>query len=219
MGPKEKKAHMLSKVRHCVQIVRESNYLKMEYAIGESPGRVLRGVCRQAFCNVYEVGTTYVKELCRTVKAGIRVERTDLEDTTPKPSSSFVKELTKMAERLGVTLTTDQLASLVVPNTVPALTCFAWMKNFFDSVGDKQPNANEIHLEPTDVKTVHDEYKICVEDAGETALGYDSFLRMWDCCFPHVKIREYKAVSGNLICCTSVVLVVVCCCRLYFVVL
>jgi hypothetical protein len=33
-------------------------------------------------------------------------------------------------------------------STVATMKCVTWMKNHFDLVGDKQPNAEEIHLDP-----------------------------------------------------------------------
>ena len=127
-------------------------------------------------------------------------ERT-LSDKQPPAKACFLKNLVALAATFDIELSQRQLAALVVPNSVASLTCFAWMQSFFDAVGDQQPNHNEIHLEPTDIKTVHAEYQQVVGDAGEPVLQYQSFLNMWTSCFKHVKIREFKAVSGKCTTC------------------
>ncbi len=199
---KERKLYLLEKVRGCVLGKSEKGYLKMNYTIGVSPGLQLTGVCRKCFCNAYGVGGTFLDDLCSRLKAGDRAVAEELSDDTPAPHSVFIKSLLALADSRGVCLSESQLGALMVPNTVPSLTCFAWMKSFFDAVGDQQPNCSQIHLEPTNVKTVHAEYVQVIGDAGEETLSYESFLNMWSCCFNHVKIREYKAVSGKCSICT-----------------
>ena len=80
---------------------------------------------------------------------------------------AFVESLIQLSKSRGRPLTRDQIASLVIPNTPTALTCFAWMDYFFRLVGDFIPNMDEIHLEPCQISEIYAEY---VEDrkwAGE----------------------------------------------------
>ena len=51
----------------------------------------------------------------------------------------------------------------------------AWMKYYFELVGDQIPNSNgEIHLEPQDKYAIYTEY---VGDHPENALSYPTFIR------------------------------------------
>lgn len=193
---------MLEKVRSCIVGQTTKGYLKFNWRIGGLPGKVMENVCRECFCHAYGCGLTYVEVLIAKVKLGDRNAAPALEDTCPAVQSAFVKNLTTLAESFDIELTPLQLAALVVPNTVASLSCFAWMQSFFEAVGDKQPNHNEIHLEPTEVKAVHAEYYQVISDAGEPVLEYTAFLNMWDTCFKHVKIREFKAVTGKCKTCT-----------------
>lgn len=198
----EKKAYMLEKVRSCVTGKTPKGYFKFNWRIGDFSGHAMDNVCRECFCHAYCCGLTYLEVLIAKVKGGDRNSSRELEDSRPAVQSVFLKNLTTLAETFDIELTPLQLAALVVPNTVASLSCFAWMQSFFDAVGDKQPNHSEIHLEPTEVKTVHSEYHQVISDAGEPVLEYTAFLNMWDSCFKHVKIREFKAVTGKCKTCT-----------------
>lgn len=55
------------------------------------------------------------------------------------------------------------------------------------------PNVREIHLEKTEKKTI---YQIMVQDRiSEVTLNFGS--RIWKTHFSHVKIREFKSVTGK----------------------
>jgi hypothetical protein len=151
---------------------------------------------------VYGIGKTYLGELCESVKKNYQNMLPTLDDTTPAPSSALIDDLIDLAKSCGVTLSIAQLGALTVPNTVPSLTCFGWMQEYFEIVGDQMPNCCEIHLEPIEIKSIHQEYVLALTDSGQEALSYSSFLNMWHCCFRHVKIREYKSVTGKCKTCT-----------------
>ena len=87
----------------------------------------------------------------------------------------------------------------MLPNGEASLNCFVWLKHFFSNCGDDQPNRDEIHLDQMFKNEVYAEY---LEDfAGvyddRPTLTYPSFDKIWNECFPYVKIREYKACSGK----------------------
>jgi hypothetical protein len=78
------------------------------------------------------------------------------------------------------------------------------MARHFDLIGCAAPNLDgEIHLEPMHVKEVHEEYKETMLDAGIPIVGANTFSSIWYHCFEHVKIREFKAVSGKCQCCAN----------------
>jgi hypothetical protein len=54
-----------------------------------------------------------------------------------------------------------------------------------------------IHLEKQLKKGIWEEYVGDFEYRGRAPLSYDAFCRIWRDSFPHVKIRNYKQVSGT----------------------
>ena len=87
----------------------------------------------------------------------------------------------------------------MLPNGEASLSCFVWLKHYFSNCGDDQPNRDEVHLDQMFKKEVYADY---LEDfAGiyddRSTLSYPSFDKIWNDCFPYVKIREYKACSGK----------------------
>jgi len=68
--------------------------------------------------------------------------------------------------------------------------------------GDHIPNAkDQIHLDPIDKITIYEEYlqEVDVTHADIDPVGYSKFLEIWKELFPHVSIREFKAVTGDSI--------------------
>lgn len=61
------------------------------------------------------------------------------------------------------------------------------------------PNIDEIHLEPINRCTIYHDYRDEMEKNGTDALSITKFLLLWRECYPKVKIREYKAVTGSLL--------------------
>lgn len=87
------------------------------------------------------------------------------------------------------------LSHMLLSREPSTLQAVAWMDNFFTTVGDAMPNKREIHLEKTEKKTIYD---IMVRDHfSEAPVSYSVFCRIWKTHFGHVKIREFKAVSGK----------------------
>ena len=73
------------------------------------------------------------------------------------------------------------------------------MNYFFDLVGDAMPNTdNEIHLEPVLIKDVYEEYTETMGEYKLERVHIDAFRVVWIDCFPNVRIREFKAVTGKL---------------------
>ena len=76
-----------------------------------------------------------------------------------------------------------------------ALSCFGWMHFFFALVGDSMPNLDEVHLEPIYIHEIWKEYKEDMVSVSNEYVDVSTFGKLWLCCFPHVKIREHKAVG------------------------
>ena len=86
-------------------------------------------------------------------------------------------------------------------NNTKSLLAHAWMSHFFDIIGDKDPCSMEIHIEYCEKQSIYQEY---VDDC-KNILGYESsmilsskgFGNLWNRSFDHVKIRQYKNVTGR----------------------
>ena len=73
------------------------------------------------------------------------------------------------------------------------------MNYFFNLVGDVMPNTDqEIHLEPVLLKDVYQEYVEDIEANKLERVHIEAFRVVWIDCFPNVRIREFKAVTGKL---------------------
>ena len=110
--------------------------------------------------------------------------------------------MSALAKERGIFLSMDQLAASVIPNGPGAITCYVWLQEYFDSCGDYEPNRKEIHLDPITKTELHKEYAFDMTRRGTATIhrpiiAYSTFVKIWNDCFPHVKIRAYKACSGK----------------------
>jgi phage host-nuclease inhibitor protein Gam len=60
------------------------------------------------------------------------------------------------------------------------------------------PTTGEIHLEPINRCTIYNDYYEETTKNDNPTLSITKFLLLWRVCYPSVKIREYKAVTGTL---------------------
>jgi hypothetical protein len=89
------------------------------------------------------------------------------------------------------------VAAAKLPNSPTVLSAYGWMAEHFHLIGDMCPNCDgEIHLEPTHIVEVYGEHYVAMRDADMDCVNVDTFASIWTNCFDHVKIREFKAVSG-----------------------
>ncbi len=73
--------------------------------------------------------------------------------------TGWLSHMNSFAESLGISLSQSQLSVMKVPNTEASLSCMAWMHEFFNAIGDKEPDRPEIHLDAQPVKQFYYEYK------------------------------------------------------------
>lgn len=152
----------------------------------------------------YQCKATFLQDLCNQVKCGIVNSDRSLNDAGGAIEQDSLAQLKKLAEANGVYLDKLQIAALELPNTAESTECFAWMEFYFEMVGDQIPNSNgEIHLEPTKVKDIYEEYVAAGVDNGQSRLQITQFCKIWKSCFPHVRIREFKAVTGKCHTCAT----------------
>jgi hypothetical protein len=197
-------------VKECVIKTHEvSGNYKYNWKIGVAPRETLSGVCRECFINCYNVSGSYVDNIVIAIKNGERSVDGPLNDhanparTNPGEAGGWFRQIGHVADSFGITLSFTQMAAMQIPNTEASLSCFAWMHTFFDMVGDKEPDREEIHLDAQPIRAIHDEYKDLMVSLSAPFLGYSNFINVWKSCFSHVKIREYKAVSGKCEICAA----------------
>lgn len=163
----EKKIYLLEKVRSCVKTVHDSKYVSFNWKVGVAPAPSACNVCRKCFMAAYDCSHGYIDAIVRDMKDGVRCYEKGSSDKSSRISLNFTSHLEQLASHFGVHLTRQQMQALTVPNSVESLTAFAWMQNYFSSVGEHQPKVDEIHLDPCTVTHIWEEYKQTIEDAGE----------------------------------------------------
>jgi len=86
--------------------------------------------------------------------------------TRIKDQTFFNEVLLLMKNENKTELNFEELAMLKIPNTSSAMLCYAWMKYFFNLVGDNTPNSDQIHLEPQTI------YEVLSNDKLEYTLSF-----------------------------------------------
>jgi hypothetical protein len=199
-----------NKVREIIKECAAPNALgsnwKMHWALGE-PGAKVK-LCKRAFCKILGCGYSFVAELISDIK-NHKMESVPRIDDRGNP---FGKEETKKIletaqETFGVSLSHHQLGSALLPNSALAKSVAAWMESTFQQMGDYVPNcAGEIHLSNMtkhslymDYCNHHKDMKQPDEIASET-----EFVKVWRCCFDHVKARKFLNVCGKCSTCGDI---------------
>lgn len=88
-------------------------------------------------------------------------------------------------------LTLEQKAYMNLGNSPVQIHAFGWLRDYFATIGDYQPNASEeIHLDAIEKKEIYDEYvrelsfeEDLIKNAEFAPLGYPSFVELWERCF------------------------------------
>jgi hypothetical protein len=175
-------------------------YVKCTYTLGVGVNDRLPGVCVECFASAYMVSLRTIDRIRSEIRRGfVTTEARPYNDRSNEYAKSvvFAKLLVTQAASRGYYLDRRQIAAMSVPNTPAALACFAWMDDHFDMVADASPNCTHLELEPITLAEVHDEYITDMYHFKETILSLSAFCVMWKTCFQHVKIREFKQVTGK----------------------
>lgn len=192
----------------CLFMINLAGSLELEHLFMLGPLSCSFQICRANFAAVYEITKYRVDLFASEYKDGINSTSRDMSDDASGFSSRA--ELEIACQKNGIVLNQDQMVSALLPNSSKAMALSVWMKNYFLFHGDVAPNKDgEIHLEPIDKCTIHAEYFEDIQKESEdheeepTPLSYRQFLYIWDLCYPNVKIREYKAVTGKCKTCAN----------------
>ena len=179
----------------------------------EIGGRGKIPCCKFAFAKFYGLAPCTVDRIIKELKFGERSyasKTVDMSRSMDDPRfSELIAGMRGEARKLGFELTQDMMSNTVLANTSGSLECFNWLKRYIQLVGDPQPNrCGEIHLDGNvNYRQIHEEYlaDMQVRKGVSTTqvLEYNTFRLLWQNCFPHVKIRQYKAVDTKCLYCTS----------------
>lgn len=146
-------------------------------------------VCRDAFRYTYGMTKDYLNTISKEVKnrvLSIEPQFNDKSNPALSKDANVQAAYREIEAKLKIKLNPDQAAARVIGNSVEVLECWAWMKYFFELVGDFQPNSNnEIHLEPCFVSDI---WKVYYRDQMNSnkiyCLNYQQFAKVWVSCFP-----------------------------------
>lgn len=171
-------------------------------------------ICHRAFCNIAKV-TKYTRlKIANTFREQKSLKSNELSYYEDQETKVNKRKMTKVSDevftmveatldRNNISLSKDELVSFMVPNSEAALKLNAWFSNYFDKVGDKI--GDEIHLDISFKQEIFEEYNSNMKqwygDKRSEILGYESFVRVWNICYPHVITRDPKASASKCVSC------------------
>ena len=98
----------------------------------------------------------------------------------------------------GLEETTERIKHSVLNGSYEQHQCYNWLEEFFKYSGDHMPNSNEIHI---DNQPLFEIYKLYKSEYLGCTVSMDVWRYIWKECFPHVKMRVYKQVTGKCLTC------------------
>ena len=103
-------------------------------------------VCHRAFCNVYAVSNSTKKTTLRRIKKGeFVIPRAQDHNAGARPST---KAVTKDMLQRGIEIEREAIGTFQFKNSHRQFKARAWMKQYFNLIGDPQPNSyGEVHLD------------------------------------------------------------------------
>jgi hypothetical protein len=62
--------------------------------------------------------------------------------------------MSRAAQRYGFEFSREEVSYMSLPSGMKSVGAYTWMLRYFACVGDDEPNAAEIHLDPIEEKSV-----------------------------------------------------------------
>lgn len=175
----------------CISGVTPKGYLVIKYHIGSGIYKITN-ICRDAFIFAYQISESYLQGLCKYIKQrkfNVVADFSERTSSVKCDESAIAKKTEKLqliARQMGFTLSSNQLAAVMMPNKTKYLFAYAWMNRFFELIGDSEPNCNEIHVEPITIEEVYQEYlkdnQKCY--APQEFASKKQIAKLWLLCFP-----------------------------------
>ena len=183
--------------------------LKYAWYIGCNTSRVTN-VCRERFMICYDMKHCYLEQLCADVKKGLNSSATPLSDKSNvsirknSDTGKYIQDIINKTKQQGLNITREQISMMKLPNSVDAIIAYGWMEFYFNLLGDTESNIDEVHLDPVTIESIFAEYcfdmgsdEKSMPNCGIKPLSKTVFVELWKKCFPYVKIRQFKNVSGK----------------------
>lgn len=120
-------------------------------------------------------------------------------NVSAKPPKTVLKGIKDLLAANGKKITRGTALALAMTDSPVSCVAKAWMTSFFELVGDKEPNRDEIHLDSFHtIHSIYDEYVGSVNElfteVEKSFLSFTAFNNLWKLAFPYVKLRVYKQV-------------------------
>ena len=158
LSKKEKKNFIRTEMDKGFKGVTAGGHIILELAL--VPGGQI--VCGQAFRNCYDIGYTTFKRLCQDIKKGHVGSAPDL--TSKNFRAEALKRRESTTDYFKIPDSAELLAMEYCPDSPKAMQTHAWMKQYFEVMGEIMPvgwgTHKEIHLDSGTRKSdVWKEYK------------------------------------------------------------
>lgn len=145
-------------------------------------------VCSQAFCLAYKITKDFLQTVSDDVKNNIATNSPPFNDhSNPLKAKDKALEtsLLEVLDALDLDLSSSQKSALKMTNTSSSLECWAWMKYYFELVGDFEPNTDgEIHIEPCSIADIYKVYqRDQLRNNVTNFVQYQCFCEIWLRCF------------------------------------
>ena len=155
-------------------------------------------VCRNAFMGVYGVSLAQLRYAQMKVR-----ENQGGADSLEDPHA--VLTLESVFDKFGMDLDFYRfhyksfMNVEAVPDSEGSLVAVSWLSDYFDMVGEQQPDTFEINYDPINLSDIWTEYKDSpiVTDTTAEIVSYAQFTFLIRTVFPNVKQRAYKSVTGK----------------------
>ena len=158
-------------------------------------------VCKEAWCAIVGAtvgGVEYIQKLIRSGQAS----NASLDDNHERI------DIAKAFLHWGINVNTYHYyigafcVLSAIPQTRASLVAAAWLTDYFDLVGEAQPDVMAIHYDPITIMEIYEEYRKDpfvhdIINGEENILSYSAFAALIRNAFPRVSPREYKSVTGK----------------------
>ncbi len=184
-------------IRNAITGYSVKGYSKLEFRIGLKDRSTTATVCSEGFRRICDLARASFYRRIREIKegsincGGSLSDRSKVDNAIIAQARATVLWDPNTNKPSGLSLTLDQKAYMCLPNSPIQITAFGWLRDYFATIGDYQPNASEeIHLDPIEKLAVYREYvrelylgiDMATTDC-TSHLGYSAFVELWDRCF------------------------------------
>jgi hypothetical protein len=183
-------------IRNAITGFSPKGYVVLNFRIASPDRSFTLEICSKAFQLIFNLSKSSFSNFIKQIKGGNLNGDRRFNDMTKVPQEELIlaQNMILLDASTGLPsdkgLTKEQKASMLLKNSPIQLKAYAFLENYFNLIGDYQPNSSEeIHLDPVEKKKIYEEYYKAVTDPEQggncfDVLAYNSFLDLWAKCFP-----------------------------------